>query len=223
MVRGNAGFPPFVVFLTALAFLATGTNAMASEELPKYEVVEREDDADIEIRTYAPMILAEVTVSGDRETAASRAFQILAGFIFGDNTSDAKMAMTAPVTQAPAAPSEKIAMTAPVTQTPAGGNAGDDQLWNVAFMMPSKYTIDTLPTPNDARIRIFETERRRAATIRFSGRWTQANMEKHAARLEAFLAEREMKTEGAPVYAFYDAPFKPFFLRRNEIIRYLAD
>ena len=193
---------------------------MASEELPKYEVIDRVGDANIEIRAYAPMILAEVTVAGDRDTAASRAFQILAGFIFGDNKTKAKVAMTAPVTQEPAA-SQKIAMPAPVTQTPVDAGSGE-QLWNVAFMMPSKYTLETLPTPNDARIRIFETEPRRAAAIRFSGRWTQANMEKHAALLEGFLNERGVKTEGAPVYAFYDAPFKPFFLRRNEIIRYLA-
>ncbi len=186
---------------------------MAAEELPKYTVVEAAA-GDIEIRDYAPMLVAEVVVEGDRDTAANEGFRILAGFIFGGNQSSAKVAMTAPVTQTP---SETIAMTAPVTQTPSdGGN------WTISFMMPSKFTRETLPVPDDKRIVIRETLPRRAAARRFSGRWTKDNLAKNAMLLDAFITERQLKPDGPSFFAFYNGPFTPFFMRRNEVIVFLA-
>jgi len=186
---------------------------MAAEELPDYTVVETIDD--IEIRQYRPMILASVTVEGDRDEAVNKAFRILAGFIFGDNQSRGEIAMTAPVTQAP---SEKIAMTAPVTQSAAAGAR-----WRVDFMMPSKYTLETLPKPNDPRISITRTEPSRAVAIRFSGRITDANFEKHKRTLDAFVEGRGLVTDGAAQFAYYNGPFTPFFMRRNEVIYRLAN
>lgn len=185
---------------------------MAAEETPDYVVIEKAGD--IEIRNYPPMLLASVTVSGDRQEAANNAFQILAGFIFGGNQADDKIAMTAPVTQAR---SEKINMTAPVTQTSSGENK-----WRVDFMMPSKYSMQTLPKPNDPRISISETEPYRAVAISFSGRYTNTNFNMHQAELDAFINERGLLTEGPAQIAYYNGPFTPFFLRRNEIIYRMA-
>ncbi|MEM9618547.1 MAG: heme-binding protein [Pseudomonadota bacterium] len=185
---------------------------MAADETPDYIVIEELND--IEIRDYPPMLLASVIVSGDRQEAANKAFQILAGFIFGDNQADDTIAMTAPVTQAR---SEKIDMTAPVTQASTGENE-----WRVDFMMPSKYSMESLPKPNDPRIAISETAPYRAVAISFSGRHTDKNFDKHQAELDALINERRLITEGPAQFAYYDGPFTAPFLRRNEIIYRLA-
>ena len=191
-----------------------GGRVTANEELPDYTVVEELGD-NIEVRAYPPMLLAEVVVTGDRDEAANKAFRILADYIFGNNRSRDKVAMTAPVTQTE---SEKIAMTAPVTQSPEGSGA-----WTVSFMMPSKYTEETLPQPNNPDIAIRTTEPHKAIAIRFSGRITDRNMEKHKQRLAAMMTERGLKADGPAIYAYYNGPFTPFFLKRNEVIFYLAE
>ncbi len=204
--------------LTTLALMlpaigAAFTEAALATEQPDYEVVETLGD-NIEIRTYPPLILAETVVAGDRDQAANAAFRILADYIFGNNQSREKIAMTAPVTQSR---SEKIAMTAPVTQ-----RAQDDGQWTVAFIMPSEYTMETLPTPNDDRVRIVETEPRRVAAIRFSGRLTDRNFEKRQVELLSALAQTAYKAAGDAEYAYYNGPFTPPFLRRNEVLIPLA-
>jgi hypothetical protein len=199
-------------------FLFMRSSAVAIEK-PDY-TVEREDGK-FQIRTYPPMLLAEVDVTGDRDTAANRGFRKLAGFIFGDNEtqtgentstgkSSGKIAMTAPVVQTPK--STKIDMTSPVVQTP---NA--EGKWTVNFMMPSEYSLETLPTPTDKDIRIFMSAPYRSVSIRFSGRGTQSNLAKHEKRLSAWIAQQGLEIEGGPEYAFYDAPFIPPMFRRNEI------
>lgn len=186
---------------------------IAAEETPDYRVIERADP--IEIRDYPPMLLASVTVTGSRQEASSKAFRILASFIFGENESRAKVAMTAPVTQQR---SEKIAMTAPVTQELSGPDE-----WVVDFMMPSEYSLETLPKPKDPRIGIRLTKPYRAAAIRFSGRYTDANIGKHREALERYLEENNIETVGSPRIAYYNSPFTPVFLRRNEVIYQLAE
>lgn len=206
------------VALFVASLIIPQETALAAEETPDYTVVSVHDD--IEIRNYPSMILASVTVSGDRSEAANKAFRILAGFIFGDNQSSDKIAMTAPVTQAPVGPneagdgnSEKIAMTAPVTQAATG-----DGQWRVDFMMPSQYTLETLPRPDDPRIEITQTQPYRAVAIRFTGRWTQSRLGKYQAELDGFMTAQGLTPMGPAQYAFYNGPFTPFFLRRNEII-----
>ncbi|MEO1135075.1 MAG: heme-binding protein [Pseudomonadota bacterium] len=203
-----------VALVGCLTALALGTRAMAAEETPDYQVLETAAD-NIEIRAYPPLLLAEVVVTGNRNEAANQAFRILAAFIFGENTPQEEIAMTAPVTQARA---EKIAMTAPVTQEPAESGG-----WTVAFMMPSKYTLATLPKPTDPRIVIRETEPRKKIAIRFSGRMTDENMNKHRDRLRAYMDEQGLTPAGPATFAYYNGPFTPFFLRRNEVIYDLAD
>ena len=109
---------------------------VSNVEQPKYQVVE--SSGNIEIRDYAPMIVAEVDMPGERRDAIGKGFRIIADYIFGNNTTAQKVPMTAPVTQQD---SEKIAMTAPVTQQ------GDGNRWRVRFIMPSNYTLETFLSP----------------------------------------------------------------------------
>ena len=118
---------------------------MSKVEQPKYQVVE--SSGNIEIRDYAPMIVAEVDMPGERRDAIGKGFRIIADYIFGNNTAAQKVPMTAPVTQQD---SEKIAMTAPVTQQ------GDGSTWRVRFIMPSSYTMDTLPKPHNPAVKLKE-------------------------------------------------------------------
>lgn len=194
--------------------LVTGCGTVSSNELPKYTVVETYPEA-IEIREYPPMVLAEVTVEGDRSEAANKAFRILADYIFGNNVAREEIAMTAPVTQKPIEQSSvEIEMTAPVTQKPVDES---NESWDVAFMMPARFTLETLPEAKNERIRFRETEPRRVAAIRFSGSWSQKLFDDKRSILEAFLKEQGLAF-GEYEYAFYNAPFTPPPLRRNEVL-----
>ncbi|MEM7135479.1 MAG: heme-binding protein [Myxococcota bacterium] len=196
-----------VVLATAGAagVFALRTNTV-TYETPEYEVVERLGD--IEIRRYSPYIVAETMVDGDAQDAGNQGFRILAGYIFGANQPAEKIAMTAPVNQAP----ERIAMTAPVTQDARGDR------FAIQFMMPSKYRMEDLPTPNDARIKFRELPARQLAAIRYRGTWSKRNYENNLAKLYAELRSQGLEPKGEPIWARYDPPFKPWFLRRNEIL-----
>jgi SOUL heme-binding protein len=200
--------------LTACFVIAFTFPAMALE-LPKHRVLETVGA--IELREYEPALLAEVETTGERSAAISAGFRMLAGYIFGGNQAQTKIAMTAPVTQAPEPSektSEKIAMTAPVTQESVG--AASESRWRVAFMMPSKYTLETLPIPNDARVKFRVSDPVKRAAIVFDGFSTESNLGKHRAQLEAFVKERGLKTKGDYVTAFYNDPFTLPWNRRNE-------
>lgn len=196
---------------SALLVFALPLAAMAIEE-PDYTVVQRLDD--IEIRQYAPYAVAQVRVDVPAEQAGSAAFPILAGYIFGKNKGERRLAMTAPVTQSPAP--VKLEMTAPVTQTPAQGG------YVVQFVLPKRVTLDTAPEPVDPRVELREIPGVRLAAIRYSGFWTQANEEEHLAKLQATLQAAGLRWTGEPTLARYDPPFTPWFLRRNEIWLRLA-
>jgi hypothetical protein len=185
--------------------------AMAIEE-PDYKVVGEYDD--FELRLYAPYIIAEVDVQGEFDQSGNSAFRILAGYIFGDNSTSEKMAMTAPVESTPAEKGEKMAMTAPVTATAASEN----DLTTYAFVMERKYTLQTLPVPNDDRIRIRSMPERTMAVHRYSGRWTEDKYLKNEEVLRSALAAQGIQTVGEPVFARYNSPFSLPFLRRNEVM-----
>ena len=181
---------------------------MASNvETPNYSVSSKSDN--LEIREYGPTIVAEATVEGERDKAIQRGFRIIADYIFGNNLSSAKVAMTAPVTQQS---SEKIAMTAPVIQQASGKS------WNVRFVMPSKYTMETLPKPVNSKVALIEVPATRFAVIRFSGFAGQDSLDEHEAELRAFMAERGLTATSEPQYAFYNAPWTLPFMRRNEVM-----
>jgi hypothetical protein len=181
-------------------------------EQPKYSVVE--SAGSIEIREYAPMIVAETETAGERSEAINRGFRIIADYIFGNNSAASKLAMTAPVTQQA---SEKIAMTAPVMQQGAGGS------WRVRFVMPSGYTMDTLPRPRNPAVTLRPVPARRVAVIRFTGSTGADNLQRHRTQLEHFVSDRRLKTVAAPTFAFYDPPWTLPFLRRNEVMVEIAD
>jgi hypothetical protein len=177
---------------------------MAVEE-PKFSVVAA--DGAFELRDYAATVVAEVTVSGDRDDASSAGFRLLAGYIFGGNTGRAKIAMTAPVAQRPAS-GEKIAMTAP----------GGDGQWLVQFTMPGAYGLGDLPVPDDARVRLHEVPARRVAVLKFSGLARDKAIADHTRELADILRTRGLTASGPPTLARYNPPWTPWLLRRNEIM-----
>jgi hypothetical protein len=190
----------------AITLFAASMPTHAIEE-PAYEVTAR--IGDVELRRYAPYVVAEVLVTGSATEAGNKAFRILAGYIFGKNKGEKKLAMTAPVTQT-AAPM-KLAMTAPVMQNAAPGG------YLVQFVLPRGVTVDTAPEPIDQRVVLRQVPSMRVAAIRYSGFWSDANYDRHLAQLEETLRKAGMKWSGEPVYSRYNPPFTPWFLRRNEI------
>ncbi len=191
----------------ALSALALPMTAHAIEE-PAYQVLRTLGEA--EVREYAPYVVAEVEVPGPADAAGNQAFPILAGYIFGKNKGERKFAMTAPVTQT--ATPVKLAMTAPVTQAANAAGA-----FVVQFMLPRGVSLESAPEPLDPRVRLREVGTHRIAAIRFSGFWSQGNYDEHLAKLVAALAAAGQAWSGEPVYSRYDAPYTPWFMRRNEI------
>jgi len=213
--RRSCGFPPArlpVIILVALAVLA-GDPAVANEQ-PLYDVVQRYEG--FELRRYAPYNVAEAQVTGDFEAVGTEAFRILAGYIFGNNEGSKKIAMTAPVNQAPATGAgERIAMTAPVSQSAQADAPGT---YTFTFMMPSSYTLETLPRPTDPRIRLRRIDGRLMAARTYSGTWSVARYREHEAALLQALQAAGLHPVGLPVFARYNSPFTLWFLRRNEVL-----
>jgi SOUL heme-binding protein len=207
-----------LVWIAAVVVIALGAASwgpiVSNVEQPKYAVVEREDnDRNVEIRDYAPMIVAETAVVGKQRAAISGGFRIIAAYIFGDNVVSQNTAMTAP----PVEPtSEKIAMTAPVTQQ------GDGATWKVRFVMPANYSMDTLPRPKNAAVKLKQISAKRFAVIRFSGMAGEDSLRRHTNELETFMKTKDLKLSSVPIYAFYNPPWTLPFLRRNEIMIEIA-
>ena len=197
---------PGAVLFSTFVLIAFSMPSFATEE-PEYQVVR--ELADIEVRQYAAYAVAEVVVRGPAGEAGKQAFPILAGYIFGKNKGERKFAMTAPVTQA--AVPVKLEMTAPVTQTAAPGG------FLVQFVLPNGVTAASAPEPLDARIQLREVLPSRVAVIRYSGFWSESNYGEHLTKLQGALRAADLAWEGEAVYSRYNAPFTPWFMRRNEI------
>jgi len=191
--------------------LASWGPIMSNVEKPDYVVTLSKNN--IEIREYKPMITASVRVSGERKEAIRKGFRLVADYIFGNNAISTKIAMTAPVEQRE---SQKIAMTAPVQQQL------DGQSWEISFVMPKEYSINTLPTPKNSEVTLAEIASKQFVVIKFSGRNTDSNIEQYTTRLEKFAVDNSIKTIGSPKYAFYNPPWTLPFLRRNEVMLELA-
>lgn len=200
-----------IALTTACLFLLPVT-AMAIEE-PAFEVIEQHDD--YEIRRYDPYLVAEVTVDGAFKDAGSTAFRILADYIFGGNTSGTKMQMTAPVESQAIEAGTRMKMTAPVLSTQ--DNEGDNR-YRYAFGIERRYDLESVPKPLDERIELRVVDRATVAVLRYSGTWSQSNWEKNRDKLLLALQRDGRVTVGEPYLARYDAPFMPWFLRRNEVI-----
>ena len=180
--------------------------AMAIEK-PAHEVVRRY--ADFEVRDYAPRVVAETEVNLPRDEAGNEGFRRLAGYIFGKNRCERRIAMTAPVAQSPGT---RIAMMAPVAQA-----EGESGAITVQFTMPASFTLATLPEPLDARVVLREEPARRVAVWRYSGTWSEARYEAQLGRFRAALAREGLDPVGEPTWARYDPPWTPWFMRTNEI------
>jgi hypothetical protein len=175
-------------------------------EEPHYLATALSDRA--EIRRYGPRIAAETTVAADEDRARNVGFRRLAGYIFGGNHRDETIAMTAPVTQQSR---EKIAMTAPVAQ------ARDGEQSTIRFYMPSKWTLETLPTPNDDKVRLVEVPAETVAVLQFTGERSPRAVAARTGELSELLRAKGIEALGPPQAWFYDPPWTLPFRRRNEI------
>ena len=206
---------------------------MATEE-PKFEVLSQHGN--IELRRYPAFVIAETTVEGDMDAASGKGFRAIADYIFGNNRSLAprqdaaseKIAMTAPVTMEPvAAPSQKIAMTAPVAMEPldsqAAGSNGMPAMqgakqWRMHFVMPSQYTLASLPKPNNPAVRLRQVPAKTWAVLGYSGFNTEAKIQQKTDELVAWLGAQKIRTIGSPQLARYNPPWTLPMFRRNEIM-----
>lgn len=190
-----------------LLALGIGSNVMAIEKAP-YDIVAK--NRDFEIRQYGPQIVAETLVDGDFEKVGSEGFRRLFDYISGSNRKKQSIDMTAPVTQEKQ--SLKIAMTSPVSQVKMADK------WRITFLMPSEFAMEDLPDPLDPRVTLKQEPGRLFAAITYSGTWSKSRYEDKKNLLEDFIVRRGLKADGEPVWARYDPPFKPWFLRRNEVL-----
>jgi hypothetical protein len=176
-------------------------------ETPKYKVIKKYKN--IEIRQYSEYIQAEVEVIAENyKSAIEKGFETLASYIFGNNISRQKIDMTSPVKTSK---SEKISMTTPVKVYGKG-------TYTVSFVMPTKYTLKTLPLPNEKSINFKAIDKQKIAAIRFSGFFIQENIDKNIALLKEYLANENISTDNEFVIAGYNPPWIPGFLARNEVM-----
>lgn len=199
-----------VCFSAILLFMFPGKPAMATEE-PAFTSSLKEGA--FEVRSYPALVAAQVSVTGTRDEASSAGFKLLAGYIFGSNTRRQSIAMTAPVVQSKPG-SETIAMTAPVIQTAMPDRT---EAWTVRFIMPAAFTMDTLPTPNDARVQLLALPPASYAVIMFSGMAHEDEVTRKTAELATFMSEHALRAAGPPALARYNPPWTLWFMRRNEV------
>jgi hypothetical protein len=196
-------------FLAAVAvlFVLIGGPAHAIEE-PRYTVSLKAGN--LEVRDYPVLLSAQVTVTGERNEAVSTGFRLLASYIFGGNARKQSISMTAPVVQ-----TRTGGRFLPMTAPPAPG--ARPASWVVSFIMPSGFTLASLPAPQDGRVRLGALPAARVAVARFSGLAGDADIRRETGFLETFMARNHLRPVGGPSLARYDPPWIPWFLRRNEI------
>lgn len=195
-----------IAAIAVMAAVAAGP-IMSRVEQPNYKVTH--SDGAIEMRDYGAMIAAEAEVGGERRAAINEGFRLIAAYIFGANKPNEKIAMTAPVEQQA---KQKIAMTAPVTQQSL------DNSWTVRFIMPESWTMETLPTPTDDRVKLVPLPSKQMVVIRFSGVASDALIAAKTSELRQYAANHNLSVTGEPVLAFYNPPWTLPFFRRNEIM-----
>jgi len=184
-----------VVAIAGCAALIAGRNV----EQPPYTSIAL--DGDFELRDYPELTVAEVTTTGGRQQAVSAGFGPLAGYIFAKERDG-----------------DKIAMTAPVTQTQIAGEESEDGAWVVRFIMPSEYTLDTLPRPAGSSVRLQTLPARRMAAVKFSGVANDTLIAEQEVRLLDWMTAQGLAPTATPTYAYYNDPFTPGFMIRNEVM-----
>ena len=197
---------------------------MVMTDQQPFDLVRRYPSFDL--RRYPAHAVAQVTVRASFDKAGNSAFRSLFGYISGQNRTNTSVSMTAPVVQAvtpeSAGPdttaqngaSQKVAMTAPVVQRPSG--VGE---FVVAFVLPTSLTADTAPIPTDPQVEIHTVPAGLAAVVGYSGGWSQSGFDKHSAQLRQAVLEAGLTPIGPPRFARFDPPFKPWFLRHNEVVQ----
>lgn len=175
-------------------------------EQPRFRVIIA--DGAFEVRDYPPLLMAETVHAGSRRDALKRGFRELADYIFAKSRGGEKIAMTAPVVQ----DRQRIAMTAPVIEDEV-----QDGTWRTRFVMPAKYDLQTLPNP-PAGVTLSKIPARRIAAIRFSGNANDGALSARQAELREWIGAEKLEPIGPAEYAFYNSPFIPPFMRRNEIL-----
>ena len=189
---------------------------MRVTEQQPYDLVQSYEN--FEVRRYPEHLLAEVVVRGAFDEAGNRAFRYLFAYISGENVSRTKVAMTAPVVQDSG--SSRIAMTAPVVQQTDDTDSGDsdDGSFRVAFVLPAGFSNDTAPRPTSPKVHLRTVPESLVAVIRYRGRWTRDGYTQHLDELRSAVAAAGLTAIGHPRFARFDPPFKPAFLRRNEVL-----
>lgn len=205
-----------LILLTSILIAST---VMATEE-PKFTVIEKSEP--FELRTYAPQLVAEVKVEGDLDVASSQGFRLIAAFIFGQNQVSEKISMTVPV-GIETVQSAKIAMTVPVGIEASQGSAKGVNQWVFSFVMPSEYTMATLPKPLNPLVTIRELPAQRRAAITFSGFYNEAKVLEKTKALEEWIKSKQLQAIGSPQFARYNPPWSIPFMRRNEILITVRD
>ena len=178
-------------------------------EQTEYSVVKKANG--YEIRNYPAHIVAQTTVQGSYQDSLNQGFRIVAGYIFGGNTKKGSIAMTAPVISQGDV-SQTIAMTAPVTTNVDGDSH------TISFGMPRSYTLATLPTPNDSRVKLVEVPAQKIAVLQFSWYVTDSRVQIMESELLADLARDNVVATGVPQYAGYNAPWTPPWMTRHEVM-----
>ncbi len=196
------------IILVLVAWTAWGYFS-SNVEQTEYTVIEKKNG--YEIRMYPSHIVAQTEVDGQYDSALNKGFSIVAGYIFGGNTKKTSIAMTSPV-QAENQSYEKIAMTAPVVVDKA------ESKLLVSFGMPKSYTLETLPTPNDSRVKLVSVPVKKVAVIKFSFFRGENRIKKMEGKLTEFLERDSLKKKGMFSYAGYNAPWTPPWMTRNEVL-----
>ena len=192
-----------LLLILVTAYFSFYFYSMKNVKEPKYIVSKKNEN--IEVRVYKPMIIAEVSLSGNANDTINSGFRLLADYIFGNNIS-----MTTPVTQQKAT---KISMTAPVMQ-----QQSDKQKWNIQFVMPEEYTLKSLPKPNNNQVKIRQVSPKTMVAIQFFGSRSKELIKKNTGVLKEYIKARQLKVIGEPLFAFYNPPWTLPFMKRNEIM-----
>ncbi len=193
--------------LTSIFLTGCTVVGIRSSEEPKYQVLN--DYGTIQIRQYPTLVVAQTEINADYKTSSSQGFQRLAGYIFGNNKAQQKLAMTAPVIQEQQA--ESIAMTAPVIQQKTA------DIWLMRFVLPKEYTLLTAPIPLDPTVIIAEIPSKKVAVLNYSGSLSEQSIKEKSEALDAWLRSHDYTIISALQSAAYDPPWTLPFLRRNEI------
>lgn len=190
VVVGTLLFAAALVAVVALGFYWASRLLL---ERPNYQV--QEADPPFQLRSYPGLLVAQIQTAGSRTVAMRQGFRPLSQYISSGNQVGAKISMTSPVFQ------ERI----------------EDELWRVRFTMPSGWTFQNLPKPLRQEIQLEQLPERKVAVIRFSGRLGDPKFEDKERELKDWIEARGLKATGPVGFAYYDPPFVPPMLRRNEV------